>query len=204
MRNKNHLRRRNFIMSAMMIPVAPLANVLSLTPSASEGPFYPTSSMRFNDIDNDLVKISNLEPGAQGEVVRISGKVITQESQPLNNVVVEIWQCDANGRYLHTGDSGRRSRDKDFQGFGRAYTQEDGYFEFRTIKPVSYPGRTPHIHVKVLQNKQELLTTQWYLADHPLNKQDFLYQRIQKNQRDSVHLHFNEAKEPQAFINLVV
>jgi protocatechuate 3,4-dioxygenase, beta subunit len=78
----------------------------------------------------------------------------------VRNAIVEIWQCDAEGVYLHSQDVTRKPRDTNFQGFGRFLTDASGAYYFRTIKPVPYPGRTPHIHVKVKKGGRELLTTQ--------------------------------------------
>ena len=196
--------RRKLIKSALLIPLIPFSFASQRTPSASGGPFYPTERMRFDDIDNDLVRLSNLSKDAKGEVVKIFGKVLDESGSVIPKSVVEIWQCDANGRYLHTGDRGSKKRDDRFQGFGRAIADDQGAFNFRTIKPVVYPGRTPHIHVKVLVDGRERLTTQWYLEGHPENKNDFLYQRISSRDRPAVHLRFNDAKEPEASIQLVV
>ena len=96
----------------------------------------------------------------------------------MRNATVEIWQCDANEVYLHTGDSGstRNQQDKNFQGFGRFTTGSTGEYYFRTIKPVPYPGRpAPHIHVKVKRGGRELLTTQIMIAGHPGNARDGVY-----------------------------
>ena len=93
----------------------------------------------------------------------------------MKNAVVEIWQCDANGVYLHTADSGMKKdkQDKNFQGFGRFVTGSTGEYYFRTIKPVPYPGRpAPHIHFKVKKGDRELLTSQINIAGHPGNKVD--------------------------------
>ena len=118
---------------------------------------------------------------------------------------MEIWQCDVKGRYLHRSDYGWSSRDKAFQGFGVDTTNNEGEFSFRTIKPVPYSGRTPHIHLKILQRGQARLITQLYLPDHPNNETDWLYQRIPENQRELVTMFFdNNAQEPLAELNLVI
>ncbi|MEM9604140.1 MAG: protocatechuate 3,4-dioxygenase [Pseudomonadota bacterium] len=144
------------------------------TPRAAEGPFYPTESMRYSDRDNDLVRRRDRVREAGGEVLHLHGTVADRDGRPLSGARVEIWQCDVNGRYLHTGDRGGRARDPDFQGFGFDRTDGEGRYRFRTLVPVAYPGRTPHIHVKVLAGQRELLTTQFYLADHPDNARDGL------------------------------
>ena len=83
--------------------------------------------------------------------------------------MVEIWQCDADGIYNHPGDDGQKRRDAAFQGYGRAEVDGDGRYAFRTIRPVAYPGRTPHIHFKVHAPGAGRLTTQMYVAGEPQN-----------------------------------
>ena len=161
--------------------------------------------MRFDDIDNDLVKIVGEVERAGGEVVVLSGRVMDNAGNPIAGASVEIWQCDNNGRYLHHGDSGRDSRDPAFQGFGRDLSAADGSYSFRTIKPVPYAGRTPHIHVKVLVDNRERLITQFYLPDHPDNENDWLYQRVPQAKRELVTMNFNATQsEPQAILDIVI
>jgi protocatechuate 3,4-dioxygenase beta subunit len=109
----------------------------------------------------------------------------------VRNAAVEIWQCDANGAYLHSGTTNREKRDGHFQGFGRFLTGSDGGYYFRTIKPVPYPGRTPHIHYKVKKGDKELLVTQCYIKDHPQNMRDGIYRSItDPKARDSISIEF--------------
>ena len=199
----NH-QRRQLLIGTLLTPLMPLAKAATPTPSATEGPFYPTQRMRFRDVDNDLVRLDSANRTAGGETVRIAGQVLDRDGRPIESAVVEIWQCDVNGRYLHTADTGGKPRDDAFQGFGRDVTDADGRFRFRTMKPVPYPGRTPHIHVKVWVGQREQLTTQWYLPDHPDNQSDFLYQRLSTEQREAVSLVFDSSAEPLAAIQLVV
>lgn len=169
------------------------AHAAIATPSATEGPFYPRRSMRFADIDNDLVKIASVVREAGGEIVHLRGRVLDRAGKPVAGARVEIWQCDANGRYLHTGDrdDGSRPRDPAFQGFGHHVTGADGVYAFRTIRPVAYPGRTPHIHVKVLAGRTER-TTQLYLAGEPRNNGDFLYLEMSPAERRVVEMDFRQ------------
>ena len=159
------------------------------TPGQTEGPFYPRPSMRFADIDNDLVKIAGVVRQAGGEVVHLTGRVLDREGAPVSGARVEIWQCDVNGRYMHTGDRGGAPRDPAFQGFGHDVTDDQGRYRFRTIKPVVYPGRTPHIHVKVLTGDTKL-TTQFYLDGDPDNARDVLWRRLSKAERAAVAMVF--------------
>ena len=198
-------RRRELFLGMLALPVSGLAAAARPTPPGSEGPFYPTAGMRFADVDNDLVKIAGVVERAGGEVVELGGRVLDRSGNPVTGARVEIWQCDVKGRYLHRGDSGGSSRDKAFQGFGHDTTGVYGSYSFRTIKPVPYAGRTPHIHVKVLVDNQESLTTQFYLPDHPDNENDWLYQRVPKNKRELVTMNFSAMGQlPQASLDIVI
>jgi protocatechuate 3,4-dioxygenase beta subunit len=197
-------RRRGLLLGIAALPVAGFAATLR-TPSATEGPFYPLPGMRFDDVDNDLVTLAGKVRQAGGEVVRLAGRVLDTDGSPIAGARVEIWQCDVGGRYLHSGDRGGVARDGGFQGFGHDITGSGGEYSFRTIKPMPYAGRTPHIHVKVLVGNRERLTTQFYLPDHPGNARDWLYQRIDPALREHVTLRFaNTAMGPRATLDIIV
>ena len=149
------------------------AEQLARTPRLTEGPFYPDKLPL--DTDNDLVIVNNSITPAVGEITHLTGRVLSISGEPIKDAVVEIWQVDNKGVYLHTADSGRRQRDTNFQGFGRFTTGTKGEYRFRTIKPVPYTGRTPHIHVKVKKGERELLTTQIFVNGHPQNKGDMVF-----------------------------
>lgn len=141
------------------------------TPSFTEGPFYPDKLPL--DTDNDLLVINNSITPAVGEVTYITGRVLNAKGNPVRNAFVEIWQVDNNAVYLHSGDTNNRSnQDKNFQGYGRFLTDSKGQYNFRTIKPVPYPGRTPHIHVGVSRNGHRVLTTQLFVNGHKQNAGD--------------------------------
>jgi protocatechuate 3,4-dioxygenase beta subunit len=145
---------------------------LARTPSLTEGPFYPRRLPL--DTDNDLIIINKSITPAVGVITHLTGRVFSRSGEPINNAVVEIWQCDANGVYLAQGNRGGKAG-KNFQGFGRFTTGTKGEYRFRTIKPVPYPGRTPHIHVKVKKGDKELLTTQIFVNGQPQNKRDGVF-----------------------------
>jgi protocatechuate 3,4-dioxygenase beta subunit len=196
--------RRKIVFGLAALPATGLARAAMPTPGATEGPFYPSTGMRYADTDNDLVRIDGRVESAGGEIVRLHGRVLDRDGKPVAGARVEIWQCDVNGRYLHRGDRGG-DRDAAFQGFGAHLTGADGVYRFRTIKPVPYSGRTPHIHVKVWAGGHERLTTQFYLPDHPGNARDWLYRRIPEAERDLVTMHFAAAGgEPEASVDLVI
>lgn len=143
------------------------------TPAQAEGPFYPVELPA--DSDANLLRNQGL-PQADGQPAWVEGTVVDLDGRPLAGTQVEIWQCDHAGRYHHPGDGGRA--DPRFQGFGRVRVDRDGRWRFRTIRPVAYGGRTPHIHVKVRSGPQELLTTQLYVEGEPHNARDFLWRRL--------------------------
>ncbi|WP_226689547.1 protocatechuate 3,4-dioxygenase [Ruegeria arenilitoris] len=181
------------------------ADAAEMTPRAAEGPFYPTPSMRMPDVDNDLVKVMGRVEEAGGEVITLRGRITDRNGAPRLGHRIEIWQCDLNGKYLHPGDGRNVVYDRGFQGFGHDITDEDGRYSFRTIKPGKYPGRTPHIHVKVLDGDTELLTTQFYAADEPENKRDSLYRRLSDEQAECVSMFFVETNSGiETEINLQV
>jgi len=197
-------KRRRLLCGIVALPVTGLAAIDS-TPSAAEGPFYPLAGMRFDDIDSDLIKVAGKVEQAGGEIVTLAGRVLEASGTPVAGARIEIWQCDVNGRYLHRGDRGGAARDDGFQGFGHDISKADGAYAFRTIKPVPYAGRTPHIHVKVLIDNRERLTTQFYLPDHPGNARDWLYQRIAVHSRERVTMRFEAIADwPRAMLDIVV
>jgi protocatechuate 3,4-dioxygenase beta subunit len=170
------------------------AEQLARTPRLTEGPFYPDRLPL--DTDNDLLIVNNSITPAVGEVTHLAGRVLSVSGEPIRDAVVEIWQVDGRGVYLHTADSGRRQRDTNFQGFGRCATSWKGEYYFRTIKPVPYTGRTPHIHVKVKKGGQELLTTQLFINGHPQNKTDMVFRGIRDLvDRELVLVDFKPIKE---------
>jgi protocatechuate 3,4-dioxygenase beta subunit len=151
------------------------------TPAQTAGPFYPDAFPV--DVDNDLVVLRGSQARAEGTVTHIMGRVLSTDGKPIAGAQIEIWQCDARGRYLHSRDSGSRPRDTAFQGYGRAVSGPDGAYRFRTIRPVAYPGRTPHIHFAVRAQGGRDLVTQMYVAGEPLNERDGLYASLRDPRR---------------------
>jgi protocatechuate 3,4-dioxygenase beta subunit len=179
---KTFLSRRGLLRSGLALAAVAFfdrgvfAEELSRTPRLTEGPFYPDRLPL--DTDNDLLIVNDSITPAVGEVTHLTGCVLDLSGSPVRGAVVEIWQVDSKGVYLHSADSDRRARDANFQGFGRCATGRKGEYYFRTIKPVPYPGRTPHIHVKVKKGARELLTTQIFVNGHPQNRHDMVLRAV--------------------------
>ena len=182
MRTHLHLPGRRLFLRAAALGAAAFtvpglfAEELVRTPRQTEGPFYPNKLPL--DTDNDLLIVNDSITPAVGEVTHLTGRVLDPTGSPIQNAVVEIWQVDNRGVYLHGADSGRRERDRNFQGFGRCATGTRGEYYFRTIKPVPYTGRTPHIHVKVKRGDRELLVSQLFVAGHAQNRTDGIFRGV--------------------------
>jgi len=161
-----HLRRLALGMAAALL-LLPGASALAQsaasepTPSQPEGPFYPKTLPI--DRDSDLTQIAGRSAKASGTILYFSGRVLARDHGPLANANVELWQCDVHGRYHHAGDVGE-PRDDNFQGYGVATTNTEGRYAFKTIRPVPYSGRMPHLHVRVHSASGPPLTTQVYIA----------------------------------------
>ena len=158
---------------AWLSPALAQGQALRPTPSQTEGPYYPVALPA--DTDGDLLRNGTAAYG-KGQAAWVTGTVTDTRGTPLAGGVVEIWQCDQDGHYHHPGDGGRA--DPAFQGFGQVTLGKDGRYRFRTLRPAPYSGRTPHIHVKVKLDRQELLTTQFYVQGDPGNERDFLWRRL--------------------------
>jgi protocatechuate 3,4-dioxygenase beta subunit len=152
------------------------AEELIRTPAQTEGPFYPDKLPI--DTDNDLLIVNDGITPAVGEITYLSGRILDAKGDPVRNAVVEIWQVDSNAAYLHTGSDNHAKRDTNFQGFGRFLTGTTGAYGFRTIKPVPYPGRTPHIHFAIKAKARKKFTTQCYIKGEPRNERDGVYRGI--------------------------
>src|SRR4051794_21421949 len=151
--------------------IASATRMLPPTPRQTPGPFYPLSFPQ--DADNDLVHVAGHQSAAQGSITRITGRILDLNGRPVPGARVEIWQCDANGRYHYVRDGwADQPRDENFQGYGATTTDPGGGYQFLTIRPVPYPGRTPHIHFALSGRGFERFITQMYVAGEPRNASD--------------------------------
>jgi len=202
------LERRQFIQQGLLLGPAALgssvlwtpgafAEQLTRTPQQTEGPFYPDRLPL--DTDNDLLIVNDQLTPAVGEVTHLSGRVLNVRGEPMPGVVVEIWQVDSQGSYLHTESARRGDYDTNFQGFGRFLTNRKGEYYFRTIKPVAYGPRTPHIHFAVRRGNRKLLTTQCYIQGDPQNRRDGIFNSIRDPKlRQALIVDFKPLKKSRA------
>jgi protocatechuate 3,4-dioxygenase beta subunit len=161
-----------------------------LTPAQTEGPFYPVALPA--DSDADLLA-NGAARYAQGQAAWVEGTLSDAEGRALRGAAIEIWQCDQQGHYHHPGDGDRA--DRAFQGFGRVSTDAQGHWRFRTIRPVAYGGRAPHIHFKVKLGGRELLTSQLYVEGDPGNAGDGIWRRLSPEDRAAVTVPFVSGAE---------
>ncbi len=165
------------------------AEELAQTPRMTEGPFFPDRLPL--DTDNDLLVLGDAVDQADGEVTWLSGRVVDAAGAPLRNALVEIWQVDGHGAYLHSRTGNAENRDRRFQGYGRFLTGTDGAYGFRTVKPVPYPGRTPHIHFRISRRGERILATQCFVKGHPQNERDGIFRGIRDpRQQENVLVDF--------------
>ena len=157
---------------APLVPTPALADDRPPTPSMTEGPFYPRRLPA--DADADLTRVAGRPQRASGTPLEVTGRVVDRAGRPRASARVEIWQCDALGNYHLVGEP-ESTLDPNFQGFGAVATDGDGRYAFRTIRPVPYSGRTPHIHFTVLENGRRRLTSQMFVEGDPGNERDGLY-----------------------------
>ena len=169
------------------------AEELIRTPPQTEGPFYPDKLPL--DTDNDLLVVNDALNPAVGEITWLSGRILDGRGDPMRNALVEIWQCDQHGAYIHSKSGNREKRDANFQGFGRFLTGSTGEYLFRTIKPVPYPGRAPHIHYAIKMKGRKELITQCYIEGHSGNEKDGVYKDLKDEKaRKSVTIPFAPLK----------
>jgi len=174
-----------------------LAAIRAPTPAQTRGPFYPFRLPL--DSDNDLVQVAGRAGLADGTISHVTGRVLDTRGRPRAGVRVEIWQCDAHGRYHHPLDRRAPPPDPNFQGYGRFTTGADGAYRFRTIRPVPYPGRAPHIHFALTGPGIRPLVTQMYVAGVPENRRDGVLNRIpDARARARLIVPFVESPEPDA------
>lgn len=197
MSRKKNLRRRLLLGGGAALLSLPLSAAQRvLTPGQAAGPFYPVIPPLHRD--NDLTQVEGRSGRAAGQISDLVGQVMEVDGRPLAGVRVEIWQCDANGRYRHPRDRQPVAEDPNFQGFGHTVTDEEGRYRFRTIRPVIYPGRTPHIHAAVFPGEDVPFVTQIYVAGEAHNDRDILFRRVPEHLRPWLLAEFKPIDDPIA------
>ena len=183
-------RRRAVLMAAAATALAgpALASSRRALAEMTEGPFYPPRAWReaWPDQDADLsrVRIGEQLLQAQGEHLGIELVVADTAGRLIDQAEIEIWQCDALAHYRHPRVKAEPGRfDPGFQGFGATRSGAQGQARLRTIKPVPYPGRTPHIHFKLRHASFGELTSQLFVSADPGNEGDFLWRRLKTADR---------------------
>jgi protocatechuate 3,4-dioxygenase, alpha subunit len=152
------------------------------TPSQTVGPFYAIGLTRTPM--NVLASQST-----QGQRIRIEGQVFDGDGTPIPDVMVEIWQANAYGRYNHPDDKQEKPLDVSFTGWGRSDTDENCFYNFETIKPGPVPGdgdtvQAPHINVCVFARGMLVHAyTRIYFADEPANANDPVLNAIKNKKR---------------------
>ncbi len=160
--------------------------------------------------DNDLTAQHKQMP--LGERIIVSGHVYDTEGKPLRGTLVEVWQANASGRYAHKWDRWPAALDPNFSGAGRAVTDDNGYYEFTTIKPGAYPWgnhynawRPAHIHFSLLGRAfTQRLVTQMYFPGDPFFPYDPIFNSVRDEQArermiSSFDIHATRPNWAQAF-----
>lgn len=201
--NRRNLIRNSFIGTAALLAL-PLKGhaadqcLVGTTPAQTEGPFYPVVDQV--DTDADLVILKGANKIADGQVVIVEGIVTDQNCKTVPGALVEIWQACKSGRYNHPSDTNTAALDPNFQYWGKAITDTNGGYRFRTIIPGAYPAdtdwvRPPHIHFKVSRLGYIELITQMYFSGESLNDKDLILKRLKKSDQDKVIVKFETKKE---------
>lgn len=167
-------------------------------PAMTAGPFYPSPAYRARqlDWDADLTRVGGAADQAgrraSGEWLDLGGTVLDSQGRVVDGAEVEIWQCDIHGSYRHPRGAGAQV-DEAFQGFGISIADKQGRYRFRTIKPAPYPGRTPHIHVRLRHPSFGEFTSQLFVEGEAANAGDFLYRRMSADEREAAMLRLTRA-----------
>ena len=144
------------------------------------------------EFDNDLTKNARKNGEPIGERIKVSGKITDEYGTPLPNVLIEIWQANAAGRYIHKAEIHDAPLDPNFLGGGRLLSDKEGNYTFYTIKPGAYPWgnhhnawRPNHIHFSILGHQIEhRLVTQMYFPGDPLFDYDPIFQAVPIHARE--------------------
>jgi protocatechuate 3,4-dioxygenase beta subunit len=185
-RSDRRLSRRAFAGSALAAATLVAAGrgfaatPLVPTPDQELGPFYPIQRMA--EADADLTWIKGHKKRAEGTVIQVTGRVLDRRGNPMSGARLELWQCNAVGRYAHPNEVATMPLDPDFQGYAAIRTGRNGEWRITTIKPSAYDTpigrRTPHIHFDVQGPGHRLVTQMYFSDDDATNTKDALYRGL--------------------------
>lgn len=200
--------RRRFIGSGAAVAasglVAASAGDQPPTAAQAEGPYYPTHKAL--DKDGDMTVVEGQAGVATGEPLTLSGHVLDTDGNPVEGAIVDIWQADSKGRYLHEDAPETSPLDPAFQYWAQLKTGADGAYSVKTIMPAAYAAvddwvRPPHIHFKVARRGMHELTTQMYFEGNELNDKDQLFLAAPEETRHTLLI---APKDGKATFNLVI
>ncbi len=181
---------RAALVSGAALAVPGCAKLCRETPHLDEGPFYLNGYDRTRPVphNNDLTTVPGASGLPEGKIIYVTGRVTDERCRPLKGAMVEIWQANAKGRYVHVADPNPAPKDPNFLGFGEAITDENGMYSFKTVKPGGYPVpggwiRAPHIHFKAHRGFFHMIVTQMHFAGEEHNRDDFLLNSISKTEQ---------------------
>ncbi len=174
-------------------------NLVSLNPdlAALTGPVF--GDEHIGELDNDLTRNGRVNGEPLGERIIVTGQVLDEHDRPVPNVLLEVWQCNSTGRYVHRKDQHDAPLDPNFLGAGRCLTDKDGRYRFISIKPAAYPWgnhpnawRPAHIHYSLMgPNISTRLVTQMYFPGDPLLKYDPIFLATPEAARDRLVSEFS-------------
>lgn len=201
--NRRSLLRNGALSTAALLAIplstkaAGQCSTATKTPPQTSGPFYPVLDQM--DTDSDLIRIYGASDIAKGKIVIVEGIVTDQMCKPVMGALVEIWQACESGRYNHPSDPNTAELDPNFQYWGKATSDHEGKYKFRTIVPGAYPAdaswvRPPHIHFKIARLGYVELITQMYFTGESLNAKDLVLQRLTKSDQAKVIVDFKQVQ----------
>jgi len=192
--------RRSILKTAAFLAagaIAPFGSALAQTslrrtPDQILGPFYPVTNKQRVEGVEDLTHVPGGNGRAKGQLLNVSGRVLTTAGEPVPGVRMEIWQANAAGRYAHPDDTNPAPLDPNFLGYTVLVTGADGSYRFATIKPGAYPAgpntiRPAHIHFD-LSGTHDRLVTQMYFDGDPYNEKDRFLQSVLRPEALTVKL----------------
>lgn len=170
-----------------------------LTAESPMGPFFPLSVP--TDSDADLTMIKGHSKRALGQVIEIRGRVLDMKGNPISGARLDLWQCNAAGRYAHPADPATAPLDPDFQGFASIVSDSSGDWRIITIKPAGYDSpighRPPHIHFDVRGRTHRNVAQLYFPEDAEGNAKDLLYKALGADASTSVAL--RDAGDPNHY-----